>query len=65
MLEPAMTYHIYQTDIPALLKDALRKQQALFKKALANPALDKMTRLHLNELNTIIDGQFAAERSGK
>jgi hypothetical protein len=64
-LLPYLTFHIYQTDIPGLLKDALRQEQVLFKKALANPGLDKMTRLHLRELNTLIDGQWAAERNGK
>ncbi|HXB09037.1 MAG TPA: zinc-dependent metalloprotease [Puia sp.] len=65
MVEPMMTYHIYQTDIPALLKDALRQQQALMRKALAGPGLDKMTRLHLQELNSLIEGQFAAVLNGK
>jgi len=64
-LLPYMTFHIYQTDIPGLMKDALRQEQVLFRKALANPGLDKMTRLHLRELNTLIDGQWASERNGK
>ena len=64
-LLPYMTFHIYQTDIPGLMKDALRQEQVLFRKALANPGLDKMTRLHLRELNTLIEGQWTAERNGK
>jgi hypothetical protein len=64
-LLPYMTFHIYQTDIPGLMKDALRQEQVLFRKALANPGLDKLTRLHLRELNTLIEGQWAAERNGK
>jgi hypothetical protein len=63
-LLPPMTFHIYQTDIPGLLKDALRQEQVLFRKALANPGLDKMTRLHLRELNTLIDGQWTQEKNG-
>lgn len=62
---PPGTYHIYQTDIPALLKDALRQQQRLFRKALANPATDKMTRLHLQDLDNLITGKFAEELKGK
>lgn len=62
---PYMTYHIYQTDIPALIKDALRQQQALMRKALAGAGLDKMTRLHLRELDGTIEAQFAAEKNGK
>jgi hypothetical protein len=64
MLLPPMTFHIYQTDIPGLLKDALRQEQVLFKKALANPGLDKLTRLHLRELNTLIEGQWTQEKNG-
>jgi uncharacterized protein DUF4953/uncharacterized protein DUF5117/uncharacterized protein DUF5118 len=64
-LLPPGTYHIYQTDIPALLKDALRQQQRLFRKALANPATDKMTRLHLQDLDNLIAGKFAEELKGK
>jgi hypothetical protein len=63
-LLPPMTFHIYQTDIPGLLKEALRQEQVLFRKALANPGLDKMTRLHLRELNTLIDGQWTQEKNG-
>jgi hypothetical protein len=59
---PPTTYHIAQTDLLALLKDALRQQQKLFKKAMANPALDKMTRLHLQDLDTRISGKFAEEQ---
>jgi Met-zincin/Domain of unknown function (DUF5117)/Domain of unknown function (DUF5118) len=62
---PPSTYHIYQTDIPALMKDALRQQQRLFKKALASPTIDKMTRLHLQDLDMLIDGKFAEVRNGK
>jgi hypothetical protein len=59
---PATTYHISQTDLVALLKDALRQQQQLIKKALASPSPDKMTRLHLQDLNTRIAGKFAEEQ---
>jgi hypothetical protein len=65
MMEPAYTYHIYQTDIPSLIKDALRQQQRLFRSARANPSLDKMTRLHLQEMDDLIEGQFRAEKDGK
>ncbi len=65
MLEPALTFHMYQSDMPGLLKQTLREQQAMFRKALANPGTDKMTRIHLQEMSTMIEGKFAAEKQGR
>ncbi|HWK02753.1 MAG TPA: zinc-dependent metalloprotease [Puia sp.] len=62
LILPPSTYHIAQTDLLALLKDALRQQQKLFKKAMVSPTLDKMTRLHLQDLDTRISGKFAEEQ---
>lgn len=64
MILPYMTYHLYQTDIPAMIKDALREVNGLMKKQLAGGALDKMTRIHYRDLTTMIDAQIAAEKSG-
>lgn len=58
------TYQFTVSDLNGLLKDELRKQQQLFKNAAKKPGLDKMTRIHLKELDNMIDSRFVAEKSG-
>jgi hypothetical protein len=55
-------YHISQTDLMYLLKDAMKQQQQLFKKALQNPSLDKLTRFHLQDLSDRITAAFHADQ---
>lgn len=57
-------YHFLRSDIPLLLKDNLRTLEALCKKGMANPGIDKMTRLHLEDMYTTISAKFAAEKRG-
>jgi hypothetical protein len=55
-------YHISQTDLMYLLKDAMKQQQQLFKKALQNPSLNKLTRFHVQDLSDRITAAFHAEQ---
>ncbi|WP_246001696.1 zinc-dependent metalloprotease [Mucilaginibacter gracilis] len=57
-------YHFTVTDVNAILRDELKKQQALFKREARNPALNKITRLHLNEIDELIQRRFTAEKNG-
>lgn len=58
------TYRFTVTDLNAIIKDELRKQQLLFKTALKNPALNKVTKMHLQEMDAMITNKFTAERNG-
>ena len=55
-------YHISQTDLMYLLKDAMRQQQQLCKKALQNGSLNKLTRMHLQDLIARIEAGFTMEK---
>ncbi|MCW3090838.1 MAG: hypothetical protein JWP81_1907 [Ferruginibacter sp.] len=57
-------YHFSVTDMNAILRAELRKQQALFRSALKNPGLDKLTKLHLKDMDDTIERKFAAEKTG-
>ncbi len=57
-------YNFDKSDLPLLLRDALRQVQSLCKKGMVNPSLDKMSKLHLQELDTKIAAKFAAEKKG-
>ncbi|BAV07617.1 protein of unknown function [Filimonas lacunae] len=57
----SFTYHLTQTDLMFLLKDAMKQQQQLCKKALLNPSLDKPTKYHLQDLIQRIDAGFKME----
>jgi len=59
-----VTYHFYATDLPAVLKNELREEQQLFKKTLASGSVDKITRLHLQDLINRIESAFQAEKAG-
>ncbi len=43
------------------MKFTLKEQMSLLKKAMANPALDKMTRIHVTELHDKIKNAFEAK----
>jgi hypothetical protein len=58
------TYHFSITDMNSILREELRKQQALFRSALKNPGLDKLTKLHLKDMDDTIERKFAAEKTG-
>ena len=58
------TFRFTVTDINALIRNELRTQQQLFKKALQNAGLNKVTKLHLQEMITMIDNKFTAEKNG-
>jgi hypothetical protein len=51
-------YHHYLSDIQGILKNTLKEQEKLFKKALQNPNLDQMTKIHLRELDEKITSRF-------
>lgn len=55
-------YRISQTDLMYLLKDAMRQQQQLCRKALQNSSLDKYTRMHLQDLIARIEAGFKMEQ---
>lgn len=55
------SYHFYASDFPAILKDRLRSYQERCRKALKNSSLDKLTRLHYQDLIESIDVRFKAQ----
>ncbi len=57
-------YRFTVTDLNTLIKEELRKQQLLFRNALKNASLDKLTKMHLKEMDNMITSKFAADRSG-
>ncbi|MEH3112411.1 zinc-dependent metalloprotease [Pedobacter terrae] len=63
-INPPDTYRFTVTDINALIRNELRQQQTLFKKALSKPGLDSINKLHLKEMIALIDSKFNAESSG-
>lgn len=65
MILSGTSFHFVQTDIPALFKDMLKQQQRLFRKALQNPSINKLTRLHLEDLDARISAKFMAEKKGE
>lgn len=56
------SYYISQTDIMFLMKEAMRQQQQLCRKALQSGSLDKPTRMHLQDLIARIDAGFKMEQ---
>jgi hypothetical protein len=62
---PAFGTNYYNSDIRSFIKDNLQQLLALIKKAQANPATDKLTRMHLQELELRIATKFAAEKRGE
>lgn len=63
-INPPNTYRFTVTDISGLIRDELRKQQTLFKSALAKPGLNNINKIHLKEMISLIDSKFNADRSG-
>ncbi|NIG57536.1 zinc-dependent metalloprotease [Chitinophaga sp. Cy-1792] len=53
-----MSYKFYMSDMQGIMRDELKKLQQLCKKALANPATDKDTKIHCQELVAKIDLNF-------
>jgi hypothetical protein len=58
------TFHFTVTDLNAILRVELRKQQALFRKTARISGLDNLTRAHLTELDAMIERKFNAENTG-
>lgn len=58
------TFRFTVTDLNGLIRNELTVQKNLFKKALKNASLNKVTRIHLKEMIGLIDSKFAAEKSG-
>lgn len=54
-------FHVTFSDMRAILKDHLKTEQALIKKNLQNPALNKETKIHLRELDDNITRKFAVK----
>ncbi|MGN7986094.1 zinc-dependent metalloprotease [Pedobacter sp. 22226] len=63
-INPPSTFRFTVTDLNAIIRAELRKQQALFKTALTKPGLNNINKLHLKEMIFMIDSKFNAERSG-
>ncbi|WP_198171503.1 zinc-dependent metalloprotease [Mucilaginibacter aquatilis] len=61
---PSNTYHFTITDINAILKDELKQLNSLFKQKLKSNSLNKLTRFHLEEMSSMIDKRFAADKTG-
>ena len=64
MIVPPTTYRFTVTDLNGLIRTELRKQEALFKSALAKPGLNQINKLHLQDMISLINSKFNAERSG-
>jgi len=64
MINPPSTFRFTVTDINGIIRNELRKQQALFKSALTKPGIDNINKLHLKEMIALIDSKFNGERSG-
>lgn len=64
MIGAPNTFRFTITDINGIIREELRKQQQLFRKALAAPGLNEVTKLHLKELVNMIDNKFNAEKIG-
>jgi hypothetical protein len=64
VIVPPSTYRFTVTDLNGMIREELRKQQSLFKSALAKPGLDKLNKVHLKEMISLIESKFNAERSG-
>ncbi|TKC65464.1 DUF5117 domain-containing protein [Pedobacter hiemivivus] len=58
------TYKFTVSDLKGLFKDQLRKQQLMFRNAAKKTGLDKLTRIHFQELDWMIDSKFIAEKTG-
>ncbi|WP_426324372.1 zinc-dependent metalloprotease [Pedobacter sp. R-06] len=58
------TYKFTVSDLKGLFKDQLRKQQLLFRNAAKKTGLDKLTRIHFQELDRMIESKFTAEKAG-
>jgi hypothetical protein len=58
------TYRFTVTDLNSLIRSELRTQQNLFKRALKNNGLDQVTKMHLKELDAMIESKFNAEKNG-
>lgn len=58
------TFRFTVTDLNGLIRNELNVQKNLFKKALTNASLNKVTQIHLKEMIGLIDSKFAAEKSG-
>lgn len=54
------SFHMYISDLPEIIKDNLHQLQALCKKGMQNPALNKQTKLHLKELDDKITKKLKA-----
>ncbi|RXK81199.1 zinc-dependent metalloprotease [Filimonas effusa] len=55
-------YHISQTDIMYVMKDVMRQQQQLCRKVLQSGSVDKLTRMHLQDIISRIDAGFKMEQ---
>ncbi len=64
-----ITYHFYASDLPTLLKERLRSQVLMLRKAANTGGADKITKLHYRNLADIIERSFrketAIQASGK
>ncbi|RFM36275.1 DUF5117 domain-containing protein [Chitinophaga silvisoli] len=57
-------YNFDKSDERALVKEAMMTVLELSKKQAANAGLDKLTRMHYNDIVTRINAQLAAEKQG-
>jgi hypothetical protein len=57
MITPG-AYKLGGSDMQGLIRNALRGHQQLFKRALQSPSIDKLTRIHLQEMNDSIEKKF-------
>ncbi|KLT67337.1 zinc-dependent metalloprotease [Pedobacter sp. BMA] len=63
-INPPNTYRFTVTDLNGMIRNELRKQQALFKSTLKKPGINELNRVHLKEMISLIDSKFNAESSG-
>ncbi|PUZ28865.1 hypothetical protein DCC81_05130 [Chitinophaga parva] len=54
-----IAYHPAFSDFQIMIRDELKAEQAMFRQQLKNPALDKMTKAHLRDLDDKITRGFA------
>ncbi|MBS7565174.1 zinc-dependent metalloprotease [Mucilaginibacter sp. Bleaf8] len=58
------TYHFTITDLNTILKSELRNLQAMFRTGAKNASLNKLTRMHFEEMDNMITRKFLADKSG-
>jgi hypothetical protein len=58
-------FNFEKSDMKAILKQNLQSLLTLIKRQAANPALDKLTKLHYEAMVVELNAKFEAEKKGE